>query len=210
MSDAEELLLFRWRLAETIAWCAPRADATNPRDCLRSRELQPPGTATEMVAHSPPELSTVFGKHTDDIAGRRAGVEQLCIARRELLRGQGRSPLAPGSDTAEGRLLVYGIDENVWDCTSESESEGFFDAEDTPPWDTWIDVQREAPWTCAGTAPRRPGDFLLAWVPSAMIPVAEAGIDVNPVDCIFWARDFRQRRLNSPLLYQIEEAGLLG
>src|SRR5690242_13262052 len=35
--------LFRQSLKETIAWCKPRADVTNPVNCLRSPELYPDG-----------------------------------------------------------------------------------------------------------------------------------------------------------------------
>jgi hypothetical protein len=32
---------FHWRLAETIAWCGPRASLADPENCLRTPALRP-------------------------------------------------------------------------------------------------------------------------------------------------------------------------
>jgi hypothetical protein len=73
---------------------------------------------------------------------------------------------------AAGRLLTYIPSENVADCASRYASRGFFDAYDTPPWDTWVHY-------CDST--------LVSWVPAVVQPLVQAGIDANPVLCVNWA-----------------------
>ncbi len=74
----------------------------------------------------------------------------------------------------EGRLLHYEPYENLADGASEYSSNGFFDVHDAPPWDTWISFD---------------GRRLVSWVPAVLIPLAQAGLDANAVDCIRWQAD---------------------
>lgn len=76
------------------------------------------------------------------------------------------------TDRLPGRLLLYVPSENVSDGASRYASNGFFDLYDCPPWDTWLQYSR-------GT--------LVRWVPEVLIPLAQIGIDANPVECIKWA-----------------------
>jgi hypothetical protein len=71
-----------------------------------------------------------------------------------------------------GRLLIYVPSENVSDGASKFASNGFFDAYDCPPWDLWL---------------RYSDRTLTSWVPEVLFPLAQAGIDANPVECIRWA-----------------------
>ena len=71
-----------------------------------------------------------------------------------------------------GRLLHYEPYENLTDGASEYSSNGFFDVNDAPPWDTWVSFD---------------GRKLISWVPPVLIPLAQAGLDANAVDCIRWA-----------------------
>ena len=58
-------------------------------------------------------------------------------------------------------------------------SSGFFDIANIPPWDTWIAMFR--------TGDRSMGpEYLVSWVPDALLQDAAAGIDVNPEGCIIW------------------------
>lgn len=70
-----------------------------------------------------------------------------------------------------GRLLTYSS-ENVADGASRYASRGYFDADDTPPWDTWVHYSDR---------------ILVCWVPAVVEPLAQAGIDADPVLCINWA-----------------------
>ena len=43
MSDASNRETLLWRLAETIAWCAPKATSADPLSSMRSPALMPRG-----------------------------------------------------------------------------------------------------------------------------------------------------------------------
>jgi hypothetical protein len=81
------------------------------------------------------------------------------------------TPTVVSSDLAGGRLLVYAPDENVEDGASLYLSKGYFDELDAPPWDTWV---------CYFDR------HLISWVPPCLLDLVQAGIAVNPVDCIRW------------------------
>jgi hypothetical protein len=70
-----------------------------------------------------------------------------------------------------GRLMLYTPSENFEDGASQGVSGGFFDVCDAPPWDIWVSYAN--------------GE-LLSWVPPELIELVQAGIDVNPVQCIRW------------------------
>ncbi len=72
----------------------------------------------------------------------------------------------------QGRFLLYVPDENVSDGASRYASNGFFDPYDCPPWDSWLQYSDRT---------------LISWVPEVLFPLAQAGIDANPIDCIRWA-----------------------
>ena len=86
----------------------------------------------------------------------------------------GERPLAT-PPLAGGRLLVYEPDNNMACGLAQCESNGFFDVNNTPPWDRWIGYIHE---------PR--SNYLLSWVPHAYISIAQSGLDVNPEMCIQW------------------------
>jgi hypothetical protein len=79
----------------------------------------------------------------------------------------------PGFTVAQtkGKLLRYEPLETVTDGTSELSSHGFFNSEDAPPWDTWFLSSQDA---------------IFSWVPESLIREAQAGIDANIVNCIYW------------------------
>lgn len=71
-----------------------------------------------------------------------------------------------------GRLLLYVPSDNVSDGASRYASNGFFDPDDCPPWDSWLQYSERT---------------LISWVPEVLFPLAQAGMDANAVDCIKWA-----------------------
>jgi len=75
------------------------------------------------------------------------------------------------SDLRGGRLLLYAPEENLADGAARYASCGFFDVDNTPPWDAWVAFSH-------GT--------LLSWVPPQLLTLAQSGIDVNPECCICW------------------------
>ena len=98
-------------------------------------------------------------------------VQELARKRSKLLAE--RHPLQQNiDDNLPGRLLLYEPQETVDDGAAQVSSQGFYDVRDAPPWDTWVTLQ---------------GRSIVCWVPELLIPLAQAGIDANPVDCIHWA-----------------------
>jgi hypothetical protein len=65
---------------------------------------------------------------------------------------------------------------------SEVETKGYFDVNNTPPWDTWVallDAPNARHWESS----------LIAWVPPAFVPLVRAGINVIPEQCVLWLDD---------------------
>ena len=193
--DAEnEMTMFRRRLAETIAWCAGRASVADPRNSLRTPALLP---AT---------LDDTRGwrRHRwGSVPEKQAMVSALADERATLLRAENRYPERPAENLAGGCLLLYDPDDTLSDGCAEEESRGFFAADNTPAWDTWITYTRER---ARGTERWTPFEaFLVSWVPPQLLDLAQDGIWINPEECIVWATDH-----DAAFTHHLREAGLLG
>jgi hypothetical protein len=105
----------------------------------------------------------------NDVANRR---------RQEL-----RDAAADTRQRAPGKLLVYFPDADLTDGAAEVASQGFFDVYNAPPWGTWVGYFNEPGRDVSYSA------YLVAWVPERLIPLASAGIEVNPEECIQWLAD---------------------
>jgi hypothetical protein len=111
-------------------------------------------------------------------------VAHLAEVRSRLVRS---ASVAPGT----GDLIAYDPGANLADGAAEVESGGFFDCDNSPPWDAWVSFVIHAP--------RRPGKwtpwdyYLLAWVPTMFRVQAQRGIDVNPEECIVWFSELEAR-----------------
>jgi len=197
--NTDELDLFRWRLAETIALCAPRTSLGMPLSALRTLALHP----------SPPlenggdtgyrvEDSRYDCQNRWDVEQTAVDVEQLVRERVHLLPRAHSYPSAPASDLAGGRLLFSAPDYGVTDGASEYESHGFIDVADAPPWDTWVWFVQE------GKASTDFYDcYIVSWVPPEFVAYADAGIRVSFVGNVAWASD-----VNSAFSYRLRAAGL--
>ncbi len=193
MSTSIDIDAFKWRLAETIAWCVNHASVDNPRDCLRDHQLRPPS----------------FWYPTE-VYPRQAIVEALATRRAaQLLDWRGNNPVKePASDLAGGRLLLYYPYANLDDGASESESHGFFDINNEPPWDTWVCFVQDGQHGSEESYDH----CLVSWIPPQMIGLADAGISVNAEASIIWAADVSTWaiRCQTPFTRQLKETGLLG
>ena len=142
------------RLAEVAGWCARRAAVTNPRDSLRSPELAPP--ARELESYLSPYI-----------------VESLVARRSRLLENEVLRPVPPDA----GRIVAHVQN----DCTNmgefgdpEEDPRCYFDEQDHPPWDTWIQtIGSEDP-------------TVIAWVPRVMLPFVEEAVAISATSCIRW------------------------
>lgn len=160
--DTQTFQQFKVRLAQTIFWCAPRADKGNPATSLRTPELRPRlleenrSSAVDTVAHA----RELFG-----------GVDIRKASLPDALGG--------------GRLLIYFPNNDLACGAAEQETAGFFDINNVPPWDTWVDFfQDETPNIDSFDT-----EYLIAWVPPELVSLANEGINVNPEQCIMWLAD---------------------
>jgi hypothetical protein len=151
----------RLRLTETkqgqnaVALWKQIRDSLGPMEhTLRSTELKPGFGLDE------------FG---DDAVWAQS-VTEVVAQRSRLTAG---TPAERGDLNVGGRLLLYSPSENLACGAAKASSNGFFDVNNVPPWDIWIDFSE-------GT--------LVSWVPPALLDVAQMGIDTNPEECIRWAR----------------------
>jgi hypothetical protein len=148
---------FERRLAETVAWCQPRARASDPAASLRSVSLRP-----RVLEIDRPSI-----------------VRSVTEARAQsLLVRNGRGD-RKNSGLAGGRLLAYFPDDDLSDGAAEAETNGFFDVHNTPPWDTWVALFRDEGRDLAR-------DCLVSWVPRELLKSVDRGIYVNPEECIVW------------------------
>jgi len=71
---------------------------------------------------------------------------------------------------------------------AEAVSEGFFDVNNIPPYDTWVWMVRNIRTFeyADHEQGEREANYLVAWVPPEFIQLASHGIDCNPERCILW------------------------
>jgi hypothetical protein len=173
MLTPEDVAEFRRSLAETIAWCgrpeAQKADGAG----LRTAALRP----ASLVVASPAEAPEV--------------VRLLAARRGQLVEEQGAA-LPPGEGLRGGRLLLYYPAEVIGCASAELASGGFLDADDAPPWDTWVwYVPQEGAVVC--------------WIPPAFLKLAHEGARAAPTESLRWADDVRGEFTD-----RLRAAGLLG
>ena len=83
-----------------------------------------------------------------------------------------------------GSLLVFYPDLTLFDGAAQLSSDGYFNSNNDPPWDTWVYFGEDL---SEPEGDRR--HFLLSWVPKNYVSIAQCGIDVNPEACIEWLSD---------------------
>lgn len=159
--DIQALEQFYGRLAQTIFWCASRADKLNPKTSLRSAELRP---------------------HL--LEENRASAVDTVIHARQLYGGLDIRKATIPRDFGGGRLLIYFPNVDLACGAAEQETAGFFDVNNVPPWDTWVAYLQDEYNTGSFDT-----EYLIAWVPSEFVSIANAGIEVNPEQCIMWLSD---------------------
>lgn len=181
MSD---LALLKWRLTETIKWCCKRASIDDPENSLRSPELEPDRFDWQQT-----------------ISERQATVDLLAAKRANFLRRQNRYPTEPAKDLVGGKLLIYLPEQSLSDGAAQANTNWFFDADNVPPWDTWLCYVHDIDTSKANQMRKAQGkidwddyiiypeSFLLVWVPPQMLTLIDVGITANPEHCIFWATD---------------------
>ncbi|AKF87428.1 hypothetical protein MFUL124B02_42680 [Myxococcus fulvus 124B02] len=172
---------FKRRLAETIAWCLPRAEAARAGVTTRSLELMPPvcghdsDTVLKLLWSAPALPMEAVGF----IVERR---------RRELERL--KQPLPPLGDLVGGRVFATHFISDLCGAATEP-SNGFLDDYDIPGWDTWFAHDSEA----RGSDGEGRSGVVYGWVPPVLLELADQGFYVIPVSSVWWVEDAELRQL---------------
>lgn len=153
---------FHGRLAQTIFWCAPRADKVNPATSLRTAALRP-----------------------RVLEENRSSAVNTVVYARELHGGVDVRKAIITRDLGGGRLLIYFPNNDLACGAAEQETAGFFDVNNVPPWDTWVTYFQDQQQNidCFDN------EYLIAWIPPEFVDLANDGINVNPEQCIMWLSD---------------------
>ena len=143
-------------VAEAAAWCEQHWDQCEPQKSLRSSVLSP----------------ELFNQDRHDC------VSSVLWKRKQVILQQN---MKVGSILSAGQLLAYEPDRNLFDGLGQSESMGYLDFYDCPPWDTW-----------AGVITANKANFLICWVPISAVELVNNGSDVICNDCIRWVSDIEE------------------
>ena len=165
LNNIQDKRAFIKYLTETIAWCRDAGSPAQPGTSLRTCKPV-----------------------RDDLTSQGTQVFSVCLERSRRLSSSGKRDLSPVADLCGGRLLAYFPDDNLACGTAEAESEGFFDVNNIPPYDTWVWMVRNVrTFACAdGARGEVEANYLVAWVPPDFIQLANVGIAVIPEACVLW------------------------
>jgi hypothetical protein len=147
---------FAEQLAETIAWCKPRVDITDPKWCLRSTALKP---------------DYEYDSADDPTLWNEVNIIQSVVQRRQHAMAGIEPTTLPTTGLHGGRLLLCYFDETNHNYGSAEESEWFYDGYDNPPWDTWV------AWL---------DNALISWVPPQFMDLASGGMAVECCQMLMW------------------------
>lgn len=193
-----DLELIKWRLAETIQWCAPRVNLDDPEHSLRSPELDPHLDLDALDAYwgnefyvetGMQEVDSSFrkrlwvGENEARISSFQTAMAKVVTKRAQLLRKNHLYPVAPLEKLKTGRLLLYFPDRNTVSGEVTNETDRFFDDYHIPPWDTWVSF-----WV-AEEPNRNDSTFILSWIPPQFEDLVSAGIGVCMLGDVAWADD---------------------
>jgi hypothetical protein len=155
-----------------MAWIA-RLNLTDPARSLRQEATRPPFVRP-----------TFFND-------RKSTVDWACRRRHRAL---GFPQSVPAHALGGGRLLMFAPDDSLSDGAAEVNTNGFFDFDNIPPWDTWVAYLYESELL----------NYFVSWIPAQLIELADTGIEVNPEACIRWLEE-----LDSPVVTALREESLL-
>jgi len=166
---------FERRLAATIAWSQVRmatAQHTTSVDALFRTPMRPGGArrAGPLELFYESRSSAVYQDEVRAVVDERIG--RLAADGVDIPLPQ-HATLADMLGGGEGRLFGYLPNMNLCDGASGAASDGWFDVDNVPPWDLWVDVVQ---W--------RDDPILLSWTPRRYVELARSGVRVNPEECI--------------------------
>jgi len=193
----DHLEQFQLRLAETIAWCSSQDPLPISGTGLRTDQLRPPEIVNN--ARAIYEARLPRDEEAKQLARNAASeeqqwlqnVEQLAAKRAMLLQTQHIPIGQVAPPLTYGRLLAYLYEQSTGDGAAEVASDGFFDSDNIPAWDTWLVYIAE-------------DHLLLSWIPDTLFKIVEDGMDVNWEECIRWAADLEMLSIS-----QLKQAGFV-
>jgi hypothetical protein len=170
-------------LAAVVAWariCMIVKSDANTRNVFRTRSIEPSAARFEG------DEVSLYGARDE----MRREVWRVVAEREQHLEAFGVT--LPPHDSAfrvleenGGALVAYFPHQNLCDGAAVLSSDGFFDNNNVPPWDLWIDLLPVPSELLHGG--HLHASLLVSWVPHHLVPLAQAGIDVNPEECILFA-----------------------
>ncbi len=167
---------FVTRLRETVAWCQGRANLNDPKYCLRSPQLKPD---VEFDLQSPYDV---------DIWVEPRMINQVVALRSKLVFQAPVPSTGLTVDLAGGRLLVHFLDESNHNGLTADITSSFLDYNDTPPWDTWVQVYIPEPsiYQSPNSVPSADA-FLISWVPPEFLEMVDEATEAECVGMLMWA-----------------------
>lgn len=90
-------------------------------------------------------------------------------------------------ESKTGRFLIYSPLHAMMDALADGETDGFFDEADAPPYTTWLGFLN-----LSNNIIKRYEGYLIAWIPSHYIFLANQGVDVSLGQSLFWADDIEK------------------
>lgn len=178
-SSEQDRQRFEQLVREAQWWCDGRVPGSSLRDCLRSDALRP--TMDDDTYFLAKYLELI-----DESISKRAR------AFNEAPASKTSSPIARNGF----RLLVSIPEVSNENGLTESESSGYLDVADTPPWDSWVVTfqrsrestpQFEFGWPGNILVSSHDHDiFLVSYVPRPMVQLMTSWIDVECFGMITW------------------------
>lgn len=128
------------------------------------------------------EVWSTFMAETD--VGRREIVRWVSQQRIQFLSSTNLRASTATNRNLEGRFLAYDPDDSLSDGAAMVATSGFYTFDNMPPAALWLEyvvetTRRASVWTPFSA-------YILCWVPTQLIALADEGIAVNAEQCLRW------------------------
>lgn len=154
----------------------------DPKRGLRSAHLAPPYSFEYLYQTIPALAQRTRAERAMVTEVVREKIALAAASPRTNGRGHATSSLR--EHLSEGCFLIKrGFD--LWDKLAFGETGGFFDENDTPPWDCWVDYtigkrRLRGHWT------RDEITFLVSWIPGYACALANEGVKLSVTRDLYW------------------------
>ncbi len=170
--------VFWQRVAETREWCAMRLSVNDLHNSLRSIEFGTPPVPFDWApSWDVTRSASDWNQLRANEDSRRSWVDTLSDRRAKLLADAGGHPATASVNDTTHKFLVYLPGTNLSDGAAASVSNGYFDLENIPPWDTWL---MYFPAYCGEGK-------LISLVPPELAEMVDYAMRCNAEECLYWA-----------------------